>query len=140
MQKRMLAGLSSAAAAVAVAIPIAVAAPASAATPSETFGQYQQACFNEGGTRPSDPASDDYIIPAEQLVEGDDDACVAYLQELLDSKGWGFNGGFPYSLAIDGRFGPLTESAVKSFQTGMGLKPDGEVGPLTWTALGSFRD
>ena len=140
MQKRMLAGLSAAAAAVAIAVPIAVAAPASAATASESFGQYQAACFDEGGTRPSDPASDGYTIPAEELAEGDDDLCVAYLQELLDTKGWWFNGGSPYSLTIDGSFGPLTESAVKSFQKGMGLQQDGIVGPLTWTALGSFRD
>ena len=36
---------------------------------------------------------------------------------------------------IDGNFGPKTQDAVKSFQTGKNLTPDGVVGPLTWNAL-----
>lgn len=40
------------------------------------------------------------------------------------------------SCAVDGIFGPLTEEAVKYFQTSKGLVPDGIVGPKTWAALG----
>src|SRR5919201_6193347 len=36
---------------------------------------------------------------------------------------------------IDGRFGPLTEAAVGSFQLGEGLAVDGIVGPITEAAL-----
>ncbi|MEU9272922.1 peptidoglycan-binding protein [Streptomyces sp. NPDC048251] len=36
---------------------------------------------------------------------------------------------------IDGMFGPLTQRAVKAFQTGAGLAVDGTVGPDTWKAL-----
>ena len=36
---------------------------------------------------------------------------------------------------IDGSFGPVTEQAVKDFQSGSGLVADGVVGPLTWAAL-----
>jgi hypothetical protein len=39
-------------------------------------------------------------------------------------------------LAQDGDFGPLTENAVKDFQTKEGLSVDGIVGPQTWHALG----
>src|ERR1700738_4626283 len=38
-------------------------------------------------------------------------------------------------LAVDGVFGPKTETAVKDFQQGAGVAVDGIVGPLTWAAL-----
>jgi hypothetical protein len=43
-----------------------------------------------------------------------------------------------YPTAVDGDYGPSTQSAVQSFQTAEGLTPDGIVGPATWTALLHF--
>lgn len=40
----------------------------------------------------------------------------------------------------DGKFGPLTEEAVKEFQTAHGLVADGIVGAKTWAALKSAED
>ena len=40
-----------------------------------------------------------------------------------------------HELKKDGVFGPLTRSAVVSFQRRAGLEPDGVAGPLTWAAL-----
>lgn len=38
--------------------------------------------------------------------------------------------------AVDGIFGVITESAVRSFQTWAQAAPDGVVGPLTWEKFG----
>ena len=38
-------------------------------------------------------------------------------------------------LTPDGKFGPLTEKAVKDYQRAHGLVDDGIVGPKTWGAL-----
>ena len=40
------------------------------------------------------------------------------------------------SLYVDGIFGPLTEEAVKKFQSEHGFSPDGIVGAKTWAAIG----
>ena len=39
------------------------------------------------------------------------------------------------NVSVDGKFGPQTETAVKTFQKANGLVDDGIVGRLTWTAL-----
>ena len=45
-----------------------------------------------------------------------------------------------YRLQADGRFGPITQAAVITFQGSRGLVQDGIVGPLTWAALGVSAD
>jgi peptidoglycan hydrolase-like protein with peptidoglycan-binding domain len=52
---------------------------------------------------------------------------VRPLQQLLRARG--------HAIAVDGSFGPQTESAVKSFQQSRGLAADGIVGPQTWAKL-----
>ncbi len=53
---------------------------------------------------------------------------VVQLQERLKQLGF-FNG------TVDGVFGPLTESAVRSFQASKGLVANGIVDSITWDAL-----
>lgn len=57
-------------------------------------------------------------------MEGDD---VRELQQLLNGLG--------HALVTDGKFGRITEMAVRSFQRRAGLEADGVVGPKTWAAL-----
>lgn len=57
------------------------------------------------------------------VKRGDDSQAVAAAQSLL------------YGLTRDGVFGPLTEAAVKRFQTTFAPPADGIVGPKTWHTM-----
>ncbi|MFB7241700.1 peptidoglycan-binding protein [Streptomyces populi] len=61
------------------------------------------------------------------IVKGRRGGCVTELQSLLNHHG--------ADLAVDGDFGPLTDSAVRDFQVEKGLSVDGRVGPNTKAAL-----
>ena len=61
------------------------------------------------------------------LRRGAKSAEVRQVQEALVALG--------YSTTIDGKFGPDTAQAVKSFQASSGLTDDGVVGPATLLAL-----
>jgi len=61
------------------------------------------------------------------LRRGAKGAEVRQVQEALVALG--------YSTTVDGKFGPATAQAVKSFQASSGLTDDGVVGPATMSAL-----
>src|SRR5438128_6877919 len=64
------------------------------------------------------------------LSRGSRGAAVSDLQQQLAAAG--FDPG-----PIDGDFGPLTEEAVRAFQSARGLQVDGIAGPQTFGALGA---
>ena len=82
-------------------------------------------------------AAEAVVVEAEPLQEAPPTLArgatgwqVTRLQRLLDTRAC-----LPEGAKVDGDFGPLTEEAVRRFQTLAGLEPDGIVGPLTWHAL-----
>jgi peptidoglycan/xylan/chitin deacetylase (PgdA/CDA1 family)/peptidoglycan hydrolase-like protein with peptidoglycan-binding domain len=74
---------------------------------------------SSGGSSTSNPV----------LRQGSTGSAVQQLQQALVNKG--------YSLSVDGAFGPMTKSAVMSFQRNVGITADGIVGPVTWSKLGT---
>jgi zinc D-Ala-D-Ala carboxypeptidase len=62
-----------------------------------------------------------------RLAQGDLNQDVTTLQYLLTAAG--------KSVALDGRFGPGTDTAVRSIQQARGLVIDGIVGEQTWLAV-----
>jgi peptidoglycan hydrolase-like protein with peptidoglycan-binding domain len=67
------------------------------------------------------------IIQVQQGSSGD---AVRAVQSQIHSRGDGAS-----QVAVDGIFGPVTDSAVRAFQTLLGLSVDGIVGPQTWNHL-----
>ena len=69
----------------------------------------------------------DPIQPWPLVKRGANIFPVRTLQQLLRARN--------HPVAVDGIFGPQTESAVKAFQQSRGLAADGIVGPQTWPKL-----
>jgi peptidoglycan hydrolase-like protein with peptidoglycan-binding domain len=67
------------------------------------------------------------VSPWPLVKQGDQQHPVQTLQYLLRARG--------YPVAVDGIFGPNTDSAVRAFQQQNNLSVDGIVGPNTWSAL-----
>jgi peptidoglycan hydrolase-like protein with peptidoglycan-binding domain len=67
------------------------------------------------------------LSPWPVVQNGNQGHPIRTLQFLLRAHG--------HTLAVDGMFGPVTEAAVKAFQTSKGMTPDGIVTPQTWPAL-----
>lgn len=80
----------------------------------------EQAIRTSGGTTPG--------LPDDNLGFAVED--IKKRQAELNALGYG-------PLDMDGRLGPLTQTAVTAYQTDRGLTPDGLPGPATTTALGA---
>lgn len=79
------------------------------------------------GAAPSAPAAP--TGPGPTLQRGARGPAVSDLQQKLAAAGFDPGG-------VDGDFGPMTNAAVRRFQSANGLEVDGIVGPQTWGALG----
>jgi hypothetical protein len=61
-------------------------------------------------------------LGSRTLRQGDSGADVSYVQGRL-------------GIAADGKYGPATAAAVRSYQSSHGLTADGVVGPRTWASM-----
>ncbi len=78
-------------------------------------------------TTSSTPTTSATLPEGVVLRRGAKGAEVRQVQEALVALG--------YSTTVDGKFGPATAQAVKSFQASSGITDDGVVGPATLSAL-----
>jgi len=74
-----------------------------------------------------EPAQEPQEAAYPTLRKGSEGEAVKRLQSLLNA--------FGAELSVDGIFGPLTEKAVREFQTKRGLVVDGIFGPISWKCL-----
>ncbi|MCL2402090.1 MAG: peptidoglycan-binding protein [Oscillospiraceae bacterium] len=100
-----------------------------------TWGRLQEALPTIGGgaAAPSNPP-----FPGTLIRMGSTGENVRLIQSTLNAIR-AENPSIP-QLAVDGIFGPMTQSAVVTFQRIFNLVPDGIVGPLTWGALIAQRN
>lgn len=68
------------------------------------------------------PASE---LPSDQIER------TKKIQAALAAAGF-------YAGSVDGKSGPVTQKAIRDFQTANGLQADGKVGPRTWAKLSQY--
>lgn len=80
-------------------------------------------------TATTTPAARVVTSPSDNVRLGDSGTGVEQIQTALKAHG--------YNIGVDGKFGSVTDKAVRDFQKKNGLKVDGIVGPKTWAKLQS---
>ena len=84
---------------------------------------------------PAAPATAAYQCSHFVLYKGWQGSCVRNLQTLLHGPDNRSSTVWTGGLAVDGSFGPITEKAVRKFQSGMGIQVDGRFGPQSWSKM-----
>lgn len=98
---------------------------------------YDHGCYDYGCGGGYEVSYDYGCYDSCEPVSTCDDYCgVSFGYNVYDIQVALNYAGFP--VAVDGVFGPQTESAIRAFQAHCGLIPDGIVGPATARALGLY--
>lgn len=107
----------------------AVTSPTSTSTTSPTAVTAGTGSSVESTTTTAATGSRVVTSPSDNVRLGDTGDGVSQIQTAL--KGLG------YDLEPDGQFGPVTDRAVRDYQSKNNLTVDGVVGPKTWEKLGA---
>ena len=108
--------------------PFSIEAPAAVVSPAPQPAPTSTTTTPAAPTTPAPSSSG----ARPTLRRGSSGPDVVFLQKRLIA--------FGYYVSTDGRFGPMTESAVRSFQASNGLPADGVVGAMTWAKLGTREE
>ncbi|WP_262848429.1 peptidoglycan-binding domain-containing protein [Mumia quercus] len=103
----------------------ATATPAHAATPTCTEAVRK---YSASGERMFIPVQYSTLSPTCVMKRGNRNNAVKYLQEVMRDT-------YDYNIAVDGDFGPATQSALISLQRRLGITADGVYGPQTRDAI-----
>ena len=114
-----------------------VTGTADAETWAMLFNEYLASV--EERTRPL-PVSVFPRFPADYSIGRGDENLLTGLVQLLLRESLIMYGQNADLLPIDGKFGELTEQAVKDFQTVQHLPPDGRVDRITWNRLAQTQE
>ena len=88
----------------------------------------------DAGAKPAYSFTEDLKEFNDEIADKDfDPPSVREIQKALKSAGF-------YKGSVDGKSGPRTSEAIRSFQKDKKFKADGVVGKVTWTALKKYLD
>jgi murein L,D-transpeptidase YcbB/YkuD len=86
----------------------------------------------DSGLKPVYSFNEDLKEFNDEIADTDfDPPSVSEIQKALKNAGF-------YKGGVDGKIGPRTSEAIRSFQKDEKLKADGVVGKMTWTALKKY--
>ncbi|MFC0676167.1 C40 family peptidase [Brachybacterium hainanense] len=122
-----LKGLGGAAMLSTVVVGSAFAASSASAAPTAPVPALAPSAATIAPAAPTTPVATAALSSGKTLYKGSRGDRVADLQTALNSEG--------ANLAVDGKFGPRTDAAVRDYQADNGLRVDGRVGPATRASL-----
>ncbi len=87
-----------------------------------------EACRRQAAPQQAQPAAQSATQTAADIIDADQTALLADIQRSLAARGF-------YRGTVDGRPGPMTSEAIRTFQKKVGLPADGAPTPALLAAL-----
>lgn len=97
-----------------------------------TVAKYNLGAFDDASEASPHIQKRRLLKKTKPIMQGSD---VVHCQRILKQLGYDIG-----SSGVDGKYGSMTEKAVKQFQSEHGLVVDGKVGVKTWTMLEKYNE